>query len=86
MCISRNEAFDYVKAILTEIAELFPYEHSHVGTDEINMTDVTNKNSRKQRQNLTECELCNKLYTRRIDAGRSQYFRDLFKICGNDRF
>ena len=61
MCISNEKSYDYARAILTEIAELFPYEYIHIGTDEIDMRDVKTKNG-IQMQDWCKCESCNKFF------------------------
>ena len=61
MCISNEQSYDYIKAVLSEVAELFPYEYIHVGTDEIDMRDVFNPRFEKhQFLDWNECELCRK--------------------------
>ncbi len=82
MCISREETYSYVKRILGEIAELFPYEYIHVGADELNMTDVVNKNGRRQMQDWCECELCNKKFGKKTSVtDRFYYFaNEVYKI------
>lgn len=57
MCISEEKSYEYAKNILTEIAELFPYEYIHVGTDEIDMRDVKTKQG-IQMQDWEKCEVC----------------------------
>ena len=65
MCISKETSYDYVKAILTEIAELFPYEYIHIGTDEIDMRDIYSKAfKRTQCQDWTNCKSCKALAKR----------------------
>ena len=61
MCISNEKSYDYVRAILTEIAELFPYEYIHIGTDEIDMRDVKSKHGWEM-QDWCKCESCNKFF------------------------
>ena len=61
MCISNERSYDYVKAILTEIAELFPYEYIHIGTDEIDMHDVKGKNG-IQMQDWEVCTSCKRFF------------------------
>ena len=61
MCISNEKSYDYVKAVLTEIAELFPGEYIHIGTDEIDMTDVKTKQGREM-QDWTKCSSCNSFF------------------------
>lgn len=58
-CISNDAFYEYAKTILSEIAELFPYEYIHVGTDEIDMRDVFNGRFQKhQFLDWNECEVC----------------------------
>ena len=58
-CISNEAFYEYAEKLISEIAELFPYEYIHVGTDEIDMRDVYNKRFLKhQFLDWNECELC----------------------------
>lgn len=57
MCIGTEAAYDYVKTILSEIAELFPYEYIHVGTDEIAMRDL-HYEKRDPIPDWDNCEVC----------------------------
>ena len=61
MCISNEKSYDYVRAILTEIAELFPYEYIHIGTDEVDMRDVKSKGV-TQMQDWDKCSSCNRFF------------------------
>lgn len=58
-CISSDAFYEYAKKLLSEIAELFPYEYIHIGTDEIDMRDVFNGRYMKhQFLDWNECEIC----------------------------
>lgn len=57
MCMGKEESYEYVRKILTEITELFPYEYIHVGTDEIDMRDVKAKRGYEM-QDWERCEIC----------------------------
>jgi hexosaminidase len=36
MCVGQETAFEFLKDVFAEVAELFPYGHIHVGGDEVN--------------------------------------------------
>ncbi len=36
-CLAKKETFDFVKDVLTEVAELFPSQYIHIGGDEVNI-------------------------------------------------
>ena len=60
-CISNDAFYEYAEKLLSEIAELFPYEYIHIGTDEIDMRDVFNgRFLHHQFLDWNECELCRK--------------------------
>ncbi len=60
-CISTEATYDYARAILTEVAEIFPYEYLHVGTDEIDMKDIISKRG-PQVQDWERCRRCNAFF------------------------
>ena len=62
MCASSEASYDYAKAILTELAELFPYEYIHIGTDEIDMRDVKVKGGKFEMQDWEKCEHCRRFF------------------------
>jgi len=62
-CISNEAFFEYVEKILAEVAELFPYEYIHIGTDEIDMRDIFNKRFKEwQIQDWDRCESCKRFF------------------------
>ena len=63
ICIGSERSYEYVEGILAELAEIFPYEYIHLGTDEIDMQDVTTDLG-KQVQDWCRCSVCNEKFTR----------------------
>ncbi len=63
-CISTEQSYNFIESILKEVAELFPYEYIHVGTDEIDMTDVKLEKTRglTATQDWEICERCKKKF------------------------
>lgn len=62
-CISNEDTYEFIRNILTEVSELFPYEYIHIGTDEIDMRDVKfNNGNSAEMQDWECCELCNKRF------------------------
>ena len=57
ICIGNEESYTYIKNILSELAEIFPYEYIHMGTDEIYMDDI----DREPRITscTCQCKVCN---------------------------
>lgn len=57
ICIGNEESYTYIKNILTEIVDIFPYEYIHMGTDEIYMDDI----DREPRITscTCQCKVCN---------------------------
>ncbi len=63
-CISTEDSYTFIEKLLAEIAELFPYEYIHIGTDEIDMKDVKLKGTRglTSTQDWEICERCKKKF------------------------
>ena len=62
-CISTEATYDYARTILTEVAEIFPYEYLHVGTDEIDMKDIiSSRYNAHQVQDWERCRRCNEFF------------------------
>ena len=57
ICIGNEESYTYIKNILAELVEIFPYEYIHMGTDEIYMDDI----DREPRITscTCQCKVCN---------------------------
>ena len=57
ICIGNEESYTYIKNILSELTEIFPYEYIHMGTDEIYMDDI----DREPRITSCtyQCKVCN---------------------------
>ena len=60
ICIGNEDSYTYIKNILTEVAEIFPYEYIHMGTDEISMDDI----QREPRLSsfTCKCRVCNERF------------------------
>ena len=63
ICIGSEECYKYAESMFTELAEIFPYEYIHVGTDEINMLDVTSARG-TQAQDWYKCSVCNEKFSK----------------------
>ncbi|MBQ8310940.1 MAG: family 20 glycosylhydrolase [Clostridia bacterium] len=61
MCLGNTATYELIDALLGEIAQIFPYEYIHIGTDEMDMRDI------KHEPPLTvshceECEVCRSFF------------------------
>ena len=63
ICIGGEECYKYAEGILTELAEIFPYEYIHIGTDEIDMLDIVSERG-AQTQDWYKCPVCNEKFSR----------------------
>ncbi len=84
-CISNDAFYEYAEKLISEIAELFPYEYIHIGTDEIDMRDVFNgRFMRHQFHDWNECELCRRNFKKlgiKTTTDKFYYFlRKIYKI------
>lgn len=61
MCISNEKTYEYARDMLSFVAEIFPYEYLHVGTDEVDMRDIVTKNG-IQMQDWQRCRRCNEFF------------------------
>ena len=61
MCLGNEETYTLIEQILRELAEIFPYEYIHVGTDEIHMGDIPTHPDRPISHCL-ECTVCNSFF------------------------
>lgn len=57
ICLGNEESYVLIDELLAEIAELFPYEYIHIGTDEMDMRDLHPLISHTE-----ECEVCNAFF------------------------
>ena len=63
ICVGGEECYRYVESILSELAEIFPYEYFHIGTDEINMLDIDTAHG-KPIQDWERCPVCNEAFSK----------------------
>ena len=54
MCLGNEDCYALIDELLAEIAEIFPYEYIHVGTDELDMRDIMEFAERP----ISHCEDC----------------------------
>ena len=61
MCLGNEECYILIDAVLAEIAEIFPYEYVHIGTDELDLRDLVDR-SPLLISHTEECERCNAFF------------------------
>lgn len=54
LCLGNEDGYELIDALLDELAEIFPYEYIHIGTDEMDMRDLTDL----QPPPVSHCEEC----------------------------
>jgi len=57
ICLGNEESYTFIQKILSEIAEIFPYEYVHVGTDEMDMQDIPT--TPPPTADTCRCRVCN---------------------------
>ena len=62
MCLGNEECYALIDALLAEVAELFPYEYIHIGTDELDLRDLVDR-SPLLISHSEECERCNAFFS-----------------------
>ncbi|MBQ9784179.1 MAG: family 20 glycosylhydrolase [Clostridia bacterium] len=61
VCLANEESYALMESLLCELAAIFPYEYIHVGTDEMNMTDILHAPPLPISHSL-ECRVCNAFF------------------------
>lgn len=61
ICLGNERGYELIDALLEELAEIFPYEYVHVGTDEIDMRDLISPQFAPI-SHCEECECCRKFF------------------------
>ena len=61
LCLGNEDSYALIEKLLGELAEIFPYECIHVGTDEIHMGDIPTHKDRPISHCL-ECTVCNSFF------------------------
>ena len=80
MCISKEDTYDYARTMLSYVAEIFPYEYLHVGTDEIDMQDIVTKNG-IQMQDWQRCRRCNEFFGKMgLDSVTDRFYYFVHRI------
>ena len=63
LCLGNEECYALIDELLAELAEIFPYEYIHLGTDEIHMEDIgPDIMSPPPISHSEECECCNAFF------------------------
>ncbi|MBO5327264.1 MAG: family 20 glycosylhydrolase [Clostridia bacterium] len=57
ICIGNDDSYTFIRNVLSELCEIFPYEYIHVGTDEISMEDI--KKEPRWISCTCQCKVCN---------------------------
>jgi hypothetical protein len=60
LCLGNEKSYEIIDTMLGEIAEIFPYECIHIGTDEIEMRDLALDPAIISHSE--ECEVCNRFF------------------------
>lgn len=61
LCLGNEESYLLISRLLGELAEIFPYEYIHVGTDEIHMGDIPTHPDRPI-SHCMDCTACNSFF------------------------
>lgn len=59
LCLGNEKTYDLIDALLQEVAEIFPYDYIHIGTDEIEMLDIDGGFV----SHSEECEICHAFFS-----------------------
>lgn len=57
ICIGNDESYTFIRNVLSELCEIFPYEYVHIGTDEISMADI--EQEPRWISCTCQCKVCN---------------------------
>lgn len=84
MCVGNEKTYEVMGNLLKELAEIFPGEYIHIGTDEIDFYDLPNE---KYWPTWDDCDVCDELSRREnLKNKREQFYyfvKRIHKILAN---
>lgn len=64
LCLGNSECYEFLDALFAELAEIFPYDYIHIGTDELELRTVVHEPPLLPPiSHCEECECCRDFFT-----------------------